>query len=95
MGKLGLTESGENVLFGELKELCVVELENQRLMLALGEENKIERRSAGQLLHIAIRYTVEGLRKENEERMKELEAKGDVGGKHIHTDRQNMPQDAR
>lgn len=95
MGKLGLTESGENVLFEELKELNAVELENQRLMIALGEEDEINYRSKGKLLRIAIWYAVEGLKEENKKLLKRLEAKGDVGGKHIHTDGQHKPQDAR
>ncbi len=92
MQRLGLTESGVSVLLEELEELRKVETENQRAMIALGEESKEEHRSNGQLLYIAIWYAVENLKEENKKLLKRLETK-DVGSKHIHTDGQHKPQD--
>lgn len=78
MGKLGLTESGENVLFEALEELREIEMKNQELAVASGDADETEPRSNGQLLYIAIWYAVEKIKEENKKMLKKLEAKENV-----------------
>lgn len=94
MGRLRLSESEENVLLEELEELRKVESENQRLEATSGDADKIEPRSDGQLLYIAMWYAVEALEEENRQKVKKLEAERNVGGKHLHTDKQYMSKNA-
>lgn len=86
MNKLGLTESGENVLIEELQELRETEMEYQRIAVASGIEDGTKQRSNGQLLYIAMFYAIEHLKEKNKEMSKRLEEEKHVGSKYIRTD---------
>lgn len=92
MERLNLSESQEAVLYEELEKLRRIDQEFQSNRVAMGFAKKVRKKSDYILLMIGIQMLIDR-KEERNSQMKRNDI--DVGGKHIHTDRQNMPQDAR
>lgn len=92
MKRLNLSESQEVVLYEELEKLRRIDQEFQSNRVVMGFAKKVRKKSDYILLMLGIQMLIDRTEERNSQ-MKRSDI--DVGGKHIHTDAQHMPQDAR